>query len=68
MNVDGFDVDISAKYDTVKKLAEADPSDVLKVLNDAKKTHKAYQGALGINDIDSWIRQVVSKTPLVIGY
>jgi hypothetical protein len=59
---------VDTKYDTVEKLANAKPSDVLNALNDAKSTYRAYQGALGINDIDSWIRQVVSKTPLVIEY
>jgi hypothetical protein len=59
---------VDTKYDTVEKLAGAKPVDVLNAFNDAKRTHKAYQGALGINDIDSWIRQVVKKTPLVIEY
>lgn len=59
---------VDTKYDTVKKLAEANPTDVLNALNEAKKKHKAYDGPLGINDIDSWIRQVVSKTPQIIGY
>ena len=59
---------VDTKYDTVEKLAGAKPADVLNAFNDAKRTHKAYQGALGINDIDSWIRQVVKKTPLVIEY
>ncbi len=59
---------VDTKYDTVEKLANAKPTDVLKALNDAKNTHKAYEGPLGINDIDSWIRQVVSKTPVIISY
>ncbi|MDD8014734.1 MAG: DUF4332 domain-containing protein [Acidobacteriota bacterium] len=59
---------VDTKYDTVEKLALADPADLLNAFNEAKKIHKAYQGALGINDIDSWIRQVVKKTPLVIEY
>ncbi len=59
---------VDTKYDTVEKLANAKPTEVLKALNDAKNTNKAYDGALGINDIDSWIRKVVSKTPLVIDY
>jgi hypothetical protein len=59
---------VDTKYNTVEKLAAADPLDALKAFNDAKKLYKAYQGALGINDIDSWIRQVVNKTPLVIEY
>jgi hypothetical protein len=59
---------VDTKYNTVEKLAASDPLDALKAFNDAKRLHKAYQGALGINDINSWIRQVVSKTPLVIEY
>jgi len=59
---------VDTKFDTVKKLAEANPVDVLNYLNEAKKKHKAYDGPLGINDIDSWIRQVVSKTPQIIEY
>ncbi len=59
---------VDTKYDTVEKLAKAKPTDVLDELNSAKQKHKAYDGPLGINDIDSWIRQVVSKTPLIIGY
>lgn len=59
---------VDTKYNTVEKLAKADPVDVLNAFNEAKKTHKAYEGALGINDIDSWIHQVIKKTPLVIDY
>lgn len=59
---------LDTKYDTVEKLANAKPAEVLKALNDAKNKNKNYKGALGINDIDSWIRQVVSKIPLVIEY
>jgi hypothetical protein len=59
---------VDTKYDTVEKLVSANPSDVLDAFNEAKKLHKAYEGALGINDIDSWIRQVVSKTPKIINY
>jgi hypothetical protein len=59
---------VDTKYNTVHKLAEANPAEVLNALNEAKIVHKAYQGALGINDIDSWIRQVIKKTPLVIEY
>ena len=59
---------VDTKYDTVEKLAKAKPTDVLNALNEAKKKHKAYDGPLGINDIDSWIRQVVSKTPQIIEY
>ncbi len=59
---------VDTKFDTVKKLAEANPIDVLNALNEAKKKHKAYDGPLGINDIDSWIRQVISKTPQIIEY
>lgn len=59
---------VDTKYDTVEKLAKADPVDVLEALNDAKEKHKSYDGPLGINDIDSWIRQVVRNTPLIISY
>jgi len=59
---------VDTKYNTVHKLAEANPSEALNALNEAKRVQKAYQGALGINDIDSWIRQVIKKTPLVIEY
>jgi len=59
---------VDTKYDSVKKLAKANPVDVLNALNDAKKKYRAYDGPLGINDIDSWIRQVVSNTPLIIEY
>lgn len=59
---------VDTKYDTVEKLAKAKPTEVLNALNNAKNTNKAYDGALGINDIDSWIRQVISKTPLVVKY
>ena len=59
---------LETEYDTVIKLANGDPSEVLKAFNDAKNIHKTYQGPLGINDIESWIRQVVVKTPLVIEY
>ncbi len=59
---------VDTKFNTVEKLSKGNPKEVLDALNDAKKVHKAYQGALGINDIDSWIHQVVSKTPLVIEY
>jgi len=38
------------------------------VSTEAGEVHKAYEGALGINDIDSWIRQIIKKTPLVIEY
>lgn len=59
---------IDTEYDTVKKLSSADPKKVLNAFNEAKKKQKAYQGALGIDDISSWIRQVVAKTPLIIKY
>lgn len=59
---------VDTKYDTVEKLAKAKPIDVLNALNEAKKKHKAYDGPLGINDIDSWIRQVIKKTPLIVKY
>lgn len=59
---------VDTKYDTVEKMAKADPADLLGALNEAKRIHKAYQGALGINDIESWIHRVVKKTPLVIEY
>ena len=59
---------VDTMYDTVEKLAKAKSTDVLNELNNAKKKHKAYDGPLGINDIDSWIRQVISKTPLIIVY
>lgn len=59
---------VDTEYDTVDKLAAADPVAVLTALNAAKNNNKAYDGALGINDIDSWIRQVVIKTPLIIAY
>lgn len=59
---------VDTKYDTVKKLAEANPIDVLDALNSAKKKHNDYDGPLGINDIDSWIRQVINKTPLIVKY
>jgi len=59
---------LDTKYNTVEKLAMANPSDLLNAFNEAKKIHKAYRGALGINDIDSWIRQVIKKTPWVIKY
>ena len=52
----------------IKQLAKANPIDVLNALNEAKKKPKAYDGSLGINNIDSWIRQVIKKTPLVIEY
>lgn len=59
---------LDTEYDTVNKLANGDPSEVLKAFNKAKRIHKAYQGALGINDIESWIHHVVVKVPLVIEY
>ncbi len=59
---------LDTDYDTVAKLAMADPHEALAAFKRAKAEHKAYDGPLGINDIESWIRQVVSKTPLVIAY
>lgn len=59
---------VDTKFDTVKKLATANPSDALDSFNEVKKNYKYYKGSLGINDINSWIKQVVSKTPLVIKY
>lgn len=46
---------VDTAYDTVKKLADGTPSEVLKAFNEAKQTHKAYQGPLGINDIESGV-------------
>lgn len=59
---------VDTEYDTVKKLSGADPEKVLNAFNKAKDKNKAYQGALGIDDIESWIHQVVFKTPLIIEY
>lgn len=59
---------IDTEYDTVEKLGNGKPAEVLKAFNEAKKNHQAYAGPLGINDIDSWIKEVVTKTPLVIEY
>ena len=59
---------VDTEYDTVEKLSHADPEKVLDAFDKAKNKHKAYQGALGIADIKSWIQQVVSKTPVIITY
>lgn len=59
---------VDTQYDTVQKLSGADPQKVLMAFNKAKKKHKAYEGALGMEDIESWIKQVVLKTPLIIEY
>ena len=59
---------VDSKYDTVEKLANGKPAEVLKALNDAKNEKNNYQGSLGINDIESWINQVVSQTPIIIEY
>lgn len=59
---------VDTEYDTVQKLLGADPESLLLAFNKAKEKHKAYQGALGIEDMVSWIQQVVFKTPLVIEY
>ncbi len=59
---------VDTEYDTVEKLSHADPEMVLHAFDEAKSKHKAYQGALGIDDIKSWIQQVVSKTPIIINY
>lgn len=59
---------VDTEYDSVEKLAAADPQALLAALNRAKARHGAYQGALGIDDIESWVRLVVRNTPLVIEY
>lgn len=59
---------VDTKFDTVEKLASAKPTEALAAFNEAKQTNKAYDGALGINDINSWIPQVVCKTPIIIKY
>lgn len=59
---------VDSKYDTVEKLANGKPAEVLKALNDSKNEKNNYQGSLGINDIESWINQVVSQTPIIIEY
>lgn len=59
---------VDTDYNTVKKLAIGNPSEVLKAFNEAKRIHKTYHGPLGIRDIESWMRQVVVKTPLIIEY
>lgn len=59
---------VDSKYDTVEKLANGKPAEVLKALNDAKNEKNNYQGSLGIDDIESWINQVVSQTPIIIKY
>ena len=59
---------VDTEYDTVEKLSHADPKKVLDAFDEAKSKHKAYQGALGIDDINSWIRQVVSNTRIIIKY
>jgi hypothetical protein len=59
---------VDTEYDSVEKLAAAGPQALLKALNRAKARHGAYKGALGIDDIESWVRLVVRNTPLVIEY
>lgn len=59
---------VDTEYNTVEKLAAADPAAVLAALSRARALHGAYQGALGIDDIDSWVRLVVRSTPLIIAY
>jgi hypothetical protein len=59
---------VDSNYDTVEKLANGKAAEVLKALNGAKNEKNNYQGSLGINDIESWINQVVSKTPIIIEY
>ena len=59
---------VDTEFDTVAKLAKAEPDAALAAFKRAKAQHKAYDGALGIDDIDSWIRQIVRKMPLVIDY
>lgn len=59
---------VETKFDTVEKLASAKPFEALDALNEAKQTYKEYDGPLGINDFNSWIPQVVCKTPLIIKY
>ncbi len=59
---------VDTKFDTVKKLALAKPTEALTAFNEAKRVHKEYDGPLGIDDINSWIPQVVCKTPLIIKY
>lgn len=59
---------VDTKFDTVEKLALAKPIEVLAAFNEAKRIHKEYDGPLGINDINSWIPQVVGKTPSIIKY
>jgi hypothetical protein len=59
---------VDAECDSVEKLAAADPQALLEALNRAKARHVAYKGALGIDDIESWVQPVVRKRPLVIEY
>lgn len=59
---------IDTEYDTVEKLTKANPEKALLALNTAKKKNKAYDGPLGIDDISSWIKQVISRTPQIIKY
>ena len=59
---------LDTPFDTVEKLSIADPAEVLSAFHEAKTTYKAYDGPLGIEDVGSWIRQVVVKTPRVIVY
>jgi len=59
---------VDTEFDTVAKLAAAESDAALIALKRAKAQHKAYDGPLGIDDIENWIRQIVRKTPLVIEY
>ena len=59
---------VDSEYDTVAKLAAADPAAALAAFKRVKAQHKAYDGSLGIDDIELWIRQIVRKLPLVIDF
>ncbi len=59
---------VDSEYDTVEKLANGKAEEVLKALNNAKNKNNKYQGSLGISDIESWIKQVVSETPIIVEY
>ncbi len=59
---------VSTKFNTVEKLAKADPMDVFHALNEAKESAPIYSGPLGVDDVDSWVLQVIRKTPLVIQF
>ncbi|MBU1174100.1 MAG: DUF4332 domain-containing protein [Alphaproteobacteria bacterium] len=59
---------VDTEFDTVEKLANAEPAAALAAFKRAKAENKAYDGPLGIDDIESWIGQIIRRMPKVVAF